>query len=190
MNALTKLLNFLLGGKIKAATFREPYSYIEMEPTDDTDWNNHMDVGNIAFEFKTTRAAGIMVYGRGPISGDFVRIEMIGRTRIRATMNLGYYKDLYVDIDIRRKNRTFDDNLFHKFALDWNRKEMNVTADNITRTMGFHFQYGISHLDMNGAPFYIGGSVDDQNGFVGCMRDFVSSYALHFGEIFRIHFNA
>ena len=164
----------LLGGKLLAATFREPYSYLEIEGPRKTDYNNILDAGVLSFEFKTVRAAGIMAYARGPISGDYVKVQIVGRTRMRTTINLGYYKDIYVDVEIRGINRTFDDNLPHHYEMGFNRKEMNVTVDNITRTVGFEFRFGITHLNLDGSSFYVGGSIDDQDGFVGCMRNFVS----------------
>lgn len=72
-----------------AATFREPWSYLQIELTDENDWNNYIDAGDVALEFLTTKAEGVLVFARGPISGDFLQIKLIGRTRARATMNLG-----------------------------------------------------------------------------------------------------
>ena len=40
-------------------------------------------------EFLTTRATGVLVFAKGPISGDFMQIKLLGKTRARATMNLG-----------------------------------------------------------------------------------------------------
>ena len=88
----------------------------------------------------------------------------------------GYYKNLHLDVDIASTNRTFDDNLPHKLRLDFNRREMNFTVDNITRIVEFHYQYGITHLDVDGSPFYIGGRNDGlEEGFMGIIRGFVSS---------------
>lgn len=72
-----------------AATFREPWSYLQIELTDENDWNNYLDAGDVRLEFLTTKAEGVLVFARGPISGDFLQIKLIGRTRARATMNLG-----------------------------------------------------------------------------------------------------
>ena len=72
-----------------AATFREPWSYLQIELTDENDWNNYLDAGDVMLEFLTTTADGVLVFARGPISGDFLQIKLIGRTRARATMNLG-----------------------------------------------------------------------------------------------------
>ncbi len=116
-----------------------------------------------------------MVFAKGPFSGDFLQIKLLGRTRARATMNLGYYKNLHLDVDIAKTQRTFDDNFPHKLRLDWNRREMNFTVDNITRIVEFHYQYGVTHLDIDGTPFYVGGRNDGLDvGFMGCIRSFVS----------------
>eukprot|EP00794_Sanderia_malayensis_P003718 gene3718-4238_t len=161
------------GGKYLAATFRQPYSFLQIGLTYHNDWNNYIDAGDVAFEFLTTRAAGTMVFAKGPFSGDFLDIRLIGRTRARATMNLGYYKNLHLDVDISSKQRTFDDNKPHKLRLDWNRREMNFTVDNITRIVEFHYQYGVTHLDIDGTPFYVGGRNDGLGeGFMGCIRSF------------------
>eukprot|EP00794_Sanderia_malayensis_P003719 gene3719-4239_t len=161
------------GGKYLAVTFRQPYSFLQIALTDENDWNNYIDAGDVAFEFLTTRAAGTMVFAKGPFSGDFLDIRLIGRTRARATMNLGYYKNLHLDVDISSKQRTFDDNKPHKLRLDWNRREMNFTVDNITRIVEFHYQYGVTHLDIDGTPFYVGGRNDGLGeGFMGCIRSF------------------
>ena len=72
-----------------AATFREPWSYLQIELTDENDWNNYLDAGDVRLEFLTTKAEGVLVFARGPISGDFLQIKLIGRTRARATINLG-----------------------------------------------------------------------------------------------------
>eukprot|EP00795_Rhopilema_esculentum_P014177 gene14177-5183_t len=156
-----------------AATFREQWSYMQIELTDENEWNNHIDAGDVALEFLTTTAAGTLVFARGPISGDFLEIKLINRQRARATMNLGYYKNMHLDVDIAVLNRTFDDNLPHKLRLDWNRREMNFTVDNITRIVEFHYQYGITHLDVDGSPFYVGGRNDGLGeGFIGIIRSF------------------
>ena len=83
-------LSFLLTGiPDLAATFREPWSYLQIELTDENDWNCYIDAGDIMLEFLTTRATGVLVFAKGPISGDFMQIKLLGKTRARATMNLG-----------------------------------------------------------------------------------------------------
>ena len=72
-----------------AATFREPWSYLQIELTSRNNWNNYIDASDIRFEFLTTKAQGVIVFARGAISGDFLQIRLIGRTRARATINLG-----------------------------------------------------------------------------------------------------
>ena len=82
---------------------------------------------------------------------------------------------MHLDVDIASLNRTFDDNQPHQLRLDFNRREMNLTVDNITRIVEFHYQYGITHLDLDGSPFYVGGRSDGlEDGFVGIVRRFVS----------------
>ena len=83
---------------------------------------------------------------------------------------------MHLDVDIAPINRTFDDNYPHNLRLDFNRREMNFTVDNITRIVEFHYQYGITHLDLDGSPFYVGGRNDGLDvGFMGIIRAFVSS---------------
>ena len=72
-----------------AATFREPWSYLQIELTSRNNWNNYIDASDIRLEFLTTKAEGVIVFASGPISGDFLQIRLIGRTRARATINLG-----------------------------------------------------------------------------------------------------
>ena len=82
-----------------------------------------------------------------------------------------------LDVDIASSNRTFDDNLPHQLRLDFNRREMNFTVDNITRIVEFHYQYGITHLDLDGTPFYVGGRNDGlEEGFMGIIRSLVSNF--------------
>ena len=78
-----------------AATFREPWSYLQIELTDENDWNNYLDAGDVGLEFLTTKAEGVLVFTRGPISGDFLQIKLVGRTRARATINLGKASQKY-----------------------------------------------------------------------------------------------
>ena len=68
---------------------------MQIELTDENEWNNHIDAGDVALEFLTTTAAGTLVFARGPISGDFLEIKLINRQRARATMNLG---EIYVHV--------------------------------------------------------------------------------------------
>ena len=92
---------------------------------------------------------------------------------------------MHLDVDIARLNRTFDDNYPHSLRLDFNRREMNFTVDNITRIVEFHYQYGITHLDLDGSPFYVGGRNDGLDvGFMGIIRAFVS-----FLELIENHIN-
>ena len=84
------------------------------------DWNNNIDASDVALEFLTTSASGVIVFARGTISGDFLQIRLMGRTRARATMNLGLYElkfllfcwpltknfDEIVDLDVRAKSKS------------------------------------------------------------------------------------
>ena len=67
------------------------------------DWNNRIDAADVSMEFLTTKADGVLIYARGPVSGDFIQIQLIGRTRARATMNLGMF--VHTNIIERRKDR-------------------------------------------------------------------------------------
>ena len=82
---------FILDTDNLAATFREPFSYMSIKADLRNKWNNNIDASDVALEFLTTRASGVIVFARGPISGDFLQITLMGRTRARATMNLGLY---------------------------------------------------------------------------------------------------
>ena len=83
---------FFLDTDDLAATFREPFSYMQIGVDWRNDWNNNIDASDVALEFLTTSASGVIVFARGTISGDFLQIRLMGRTRARATMNLGLYK--------------------------------------------------------------------------------------------------
>ena len=97
---------------------------------------------------------------------------------------------MHLDVDIARLNRTFDDNHPHSLRLDFNRREMNFTVDNITRIVEFHYQYGITHLDLDGSPFYVGGRNDGLDiGFMGIIRAFVSFLSYNVLELNENHIN-
>ena len=83
---------FILDTDDLAATFREPFSYMQIGVDWRNDWNNNIDASDVALEFLTTSASGVIVFARGTISGDFLQIRLMGRTRARATMNLGLYE--------------------------------------------------------------------------------------------------
>ena len=115
-----------------------------------------------------------MVYARGPFSGDVLQIKLICRTIVRATINLGYYENTNLEVDIGKAGRPFDDNRYHQLRLHWNRREMIFTVDGITRTVEFDFQYGITHLDIDGTHIVLGGRNDCvDEGFTGVIRNLV-----------------
>lgn len=139
-------------------TFRKPdasikLSTFEAEPS-----------GDIWFQFKTTAFDGIMVHQSG--KPDFVKIAIANGNTVQFSYDVGNGAQV---IEYRSTNALNDDQ-WHTVHVEKNRKEAWLRVDNFPAQTS---QEGIGEktrtLDLQGYLF-IGASVEDRNGYVGCMR--------------------
>lgn len=139
-------------------TFRKPdasikLSTFEAEPS-----------GDIWFQFKTTAFDGIMVHQSG--KPDFIKIAIANGNTVQFSYDVGNGAQV---IEYRSTNALNDDQ-WHTVHVEKNRKEAWLRVDNFPAQTS---QEGIGEktrtLDLQGYLF-IGASVEDRNGYVGCMR--------------------
>lgn len=161
------------GAQDIAATFRKPWSFLGMDHPDQP--FDNIFAGGISLEFKTTFAYNYMtlVHAHGPFSGDYCKVMIWSKTMIRVLLNFGYGQ-IKQDVDITSIGRTLDDNQWHEFSLMFNLKELNVTLDGIEMIQGLPLQDDPVQFNVDDKAVYVGGSYHDKNGFIGCIRSFVS----------------
>eukprot|EP00795_Rhopilema_esculentum_P014487 gene14487-5549_t len=147
-----------------AVSFRDAMAFLQVKPISATDYNNAIDALTVSFNFKTVKAEGIMFYGKGRTSNDYIMVQIASKKRLRGEINLGSQAD-FVDIDI---SGNFDDNKAHSVFLEFNRKELKLTVDGITKSVQRN-PLSMSHLDLAGDPMYLGGGFDVSQGFTGCI---------------------
>uniref|UniRef100_A0A8W8NFG0 Neurexin-4 n=2 Tax=Magallana gigas TaxID=29159 RepID=A0A8W8NFG0_MAGGI len=120
--------------------------------------------GDIWFQFKTTAFDGIMVHQSG--KPDFVKIAIANGNTVQFSYDVGNGAQV---IEYRSTNALNDDQ-WHTVHVEKNRKEAWLRVDNFPAQTS---QEGIGEktrtLDLQGYLF-IGASVEDRNGYVGCMR--------------------
>ena len=144
-------------------------AFLQVKPISATDYNNAIDALTVSFNFKTVTAEGIMFYGKGRTSNDYIMVQIASKKRLRGEINLGSQAD-FVDINI---SGNFDDNKAHSVFLEFNRKELKLTVDGITKSVQRN-PLSMSHLDLEGDPMYLGGGFDVTEGFTGCISGLVS----------------
>lgn len=161
------------GAQDIAATFRKPWSFLAMDHPDQP--FDNIFAGGISLEFKTTFAYNYMtlVHAHGPFSGDYCKVMIWSKTMIRVLLNFGFGQ-IKQDVDIAQIGRTIDDNQWHDFSLMFNLKELNVTLDGIMMIQGLPLQEDPVQFNVDDKSVYVGGSYHDKNGFIGCVRSFVS----------------
>ncbi|XP_062588516.1 neurexin-4-like [Saccostrea cucullata] len=120
--------------------------------------------GDIWFQFKTTAFDGIMVHQSG--KPDFIKIAIANGNTVQFSYDVGNGAQV---IEYRSTNALNDDQ-WHTVHVEKNRKEAWLRVDNFPAQTS---QEGIGEktrtLDLTGYLF-IGASVEDRNGYVGCMR--------------------
>ena len=92
---------------------------------------------------------------------------------VRVLLNFGFGQ-IKQDVDISQTGRTLDDNDWHEFELMFNLKELNVTLDGVRMIQGLPLQDDPVQFNVDDKAVYVGGSYHDKNGFIGCIRSFVS----------------
>lgn len=150
--------------KDNAVSFRDSMAYLKVKPTSVTDYNNAIDAMTVAFSFKTTKAQGVIFYGKGPTSMDYIQVKIQSQSRIRAEVNMGSKADV-VDLKVNGK---FDDNKSHSVFFEFNRKELTFTVDGKTDSFK-RDPSSLSHLDLDGEAFFVGGGHGVSEGFIGCV---------------------
>lgn len=163
------IMLFSTATKDKAVSFRDAMAFIKIKPTSTTDYNNAIDAMSVSFIFKTTDPEGVIFYGKGRTSADYIMIKIQSRSRIRAEINLGSKAD-FVDINIKGQ---FDDDNSHTVSMEFNRKELSLTVDSYSSSSQ-RDPTSMSHLDLEGEPMTLGGGDGIAGGFTGCIQRLVS----------------
>ena len=162
--------HLFLVSKDNAVSFRDSMAYLTVKPTSVTDYNNAIDAMTVAFRFKTTKAEGVIFYGKGRTSLDYITIKIQSQSRIRAEVNMGSKAD-FLDLKVNGK---FDDDKSHSVFFEFNRKELTFTVDGETKSI-MRDPFSLSHLDLDGEAFFVGGGHGISEGFVGCVSGLVSA---------------
>ena len=143
---------------------------IEIKPTSVTDYNNAIDAMTVSLSFKTTQAEGVILYGKGKVSQDYVMIKIQSRNLLRAEINLGSKAD-FADVNIKGQ---FDDDKSHSVFMEFNRKEISLTVDGISASSK-RDPTSMFYLDLEGESMRLGGGTDKAQGFTGCIQGLVSA---------------
>ena len=166
------LSSFYLVSKNNAVSFRDSMAYLNIKPNSVTDYNNAIDAMTVSFSFKTTKAEGVLLYGKGRISMDYITIKIQNQNRLRAEVNLGSKAD-FVDVTIKAK---VDDDASHSVFFEFNRKDISLTVDGTT-VSAKRDPISQSHLDLDGEAMSVGGGQGVTEGFTGCISSLVMIYA-------------
>ncbi|KAK3105727.1 hypothetical protein FSP39_004342 [Pinctada imbricata] len=120
--------------------------------------------GDIWFQFKTTATDGVMVHQTG--DPDFVKVALANGNTVQFSYDVGNG----IQVLEYKSTNALNNNQWHTVHIEKNRKQAWLRVDNSKEQSNTEGIGEITRtLDLSGY-LTIGATVEDRNGFVGCMR--------------------
>jgi contactin associated protein-like 2 len=120
--------------------------------------------GDVYLQFKTTAENGVLLHARGPTH--FIKLALSGPSSVQFSFHAGNgVQELQVQAAYR-----LSDNRWHSLLLERNRKQVRLTVDGKFVSDVRNGQAGASRPLQLTSPLVLGGTVDEREGYVGCVR--------------------